>query len=158
MEHFESLFSDPNRNENDQNEELQIEEPNDEIENLIFNSEITEDEVLVAVKHLKRGQSAGPDDLLPEFLIECIEILLPILTHLFNRLFKYGIWKSVPVCLLLINTQSTQYDVTCRASLIVYTTNGGKNRQSSACQKNNRHKYIQVSRCTRCTSRRCIAN
>ena len=67
MEHFEKLFSDPNRNENDQNEELQIDEPNDEIENLIFNSEITEDEVLMAVKHLKRGKSAGQDDLLPKF-------------------------------------------------------------------------------------------
>ena len=37
--------------------------------------------------------------------------------------------------LLWINTQSTQYGVTCRASLIVYTNNGGMNRQSSACQK-----------------------
>ena len=51
----------------------------------------------MAVKHLKRGQSAGPDDLLLEFLIECIEILLPILTHLFNRLFKYGIFPKMLV-------------------------------------------------------------
>ena len=27
------------------------------------------------------------------------------------------------------------YIVTCRAALIVYTNNGGMNRQSSACQK-----------------------
>ena len=33
------------------------------------------------------------------------------------------------------NIQCTQYDVTCRTSSIVYTTNGGMNRQSSACQK-----------------------
>ena len=62
LEHFESLFSDPNRNENDNIEELQIDEPNDEIKQLIFNGDITEDEVLVAIKNLKRGKSAGPDE------------------------------------------------------------------------------------------------
>ena len=71
--------------------------------------------------------------------------------------FNYGKLVRIKlICcnLLWFDTQSTQYGVTCRAPLIVYTNNGGMNRQSNACQKKkNRQKYIQVSRCT---SRRCI--
>ena len=42
-------------------EELEIDEPDDEIENLIFNSEITDDKILTAVQSLKTGKSPGPD-------------------------------------------------------------------------------------------------
>ena len=45
---------------------------------------------------------------------------------------KINLFQSVYYGLIL---KSTQYDVTCRASLIVYTNNGGMNRQSNACQK-----------------------
>ena len=45
---------------------------------------------------------------------------------------KINLFQSVYI---LINTRSTQYYVTCQASLTVYTNNGGMNRQSSVCQK-----------------------
>ena len=44
-------------------------------------------------------------------------------------------------CLLWINTQSTQYDVTCRASLIVCTHNGGMNSQARAKKTIDRNIY-----------------
>ena len=40
---------------------------------------------------------------------------------------KINLFQSVYYGLIL----STQYDVTCRVSLIVYTNNGGMNRHSS---------------------------
>lgn len=39
-----------------------------EIEDIIFNSEISDDEILRAVKGLKSGTSGGEDNLIPEFL------------------------------------------------------------------------------------------
>ena len=70
--------------------ELEIDAPDDEIEFLIFSSEITDDEILAAIKHLKVGKSAGPDNLIREFFKKSIHIILPVLNKLFNRLFLNG--------------------------------------------------------------------
>ena len=70
--------------------ELEIDAPDDEIEFLIFSSEITDDEILAAIKHLKVGKSAGPDNLIPEFFKRSIHIILPVLNKLFNRPFLNG--------------------------------------------------------------------
>ena len=66
---------------------IEIDEPDDEIENLIFNSEITDDEIMFAVKSLRAGKVPEPDELIPEMFISTVEIILPVLNKLFNRLF-----------------------------------------------------------------------
>ena len=58
----------------------------------IFKESISDDEILHAVKYLRKEKSAGPDGILPKIFIACIDILLPVLDILFNRLFKNGLF------------------------------------------------------------------
>ena len=88
--HFEQLFADVNQEDSEMVENIVIENTDDELENLVFNADISDDEILQAIKHLKKGKSGGPDGLLPEFFMESIDILLPVLNKLFNRLFQSG--------------------------------------------------------------------
>ena len=62
----------------------------DEIEDVIFNSEITEEESLREVRALKEDKSAGPDGIVSSLFIHCIELLLSIMYKLFNRHFSRG--------------------------------------------------------------------
>ena len=62
----------------------------DDVEDFIFNSEITEEEILRVVRALKQEKSAGPDSIVPGLFINCIELILPILYKLFNRIFEHG--------------------------------------------------------------------
>ena len=62
----------------------------DEIEDIIFNSEITEEEILREVRALKEDKSAGPDGIVSSLFILCIELFLPIMYKLFNRPFSRG--------------------------------------------------------------------
>ena len=48
-----------------------------EIEDSIFNAEITDEENLYAVKSLRRGECPGEDNIILEFFIRCFDILLP---------------------------------------------------------------------------------
>ena len=42
------------------------------------------------MQDLKRGKSAGPDDLIPEFFINSIDIIIPLLNKFFNRIFDHA--------------------------------------------------------------------
>ena len=79
----------------------------DEIEDVIFYSEITEEEMLREVRALKEDKCAGPDGIVPSLFIHCIELLLPIMCKLFNRLFSRGEfpkdWCGSIIVLLCIN-------------------------------------------------------
>ena len=75
-------------------EALEIEEPDDEIEYLIFNSEITNDEILNAVKSLKIGKSPGPDGIFAELFKQSIHVILPLLNSVCNRLFSSGMFPE----------------------------------------------------------------
>ena len=88
LTHFENLFANPD--ENDAFKNIEIEEPDDEIEELIFNSEITADEIVFAVKSLKAGKFPGPDGIIPEMFMNILEVILHILIKLFNHLFSQG--------------------------------------------------------------------
>ena len=91
-QYFERLFEyndEPNEREN----EIQFfEEPPelDDVEDFIFNSEITQEEILWLVQALKIDKSAGPDNIVPGLFIHSLELILPILHKLFNRLFEFG--------------------------------------------------------------------
>ena len=62
----------------------------DDVQAQIFNVEITDEEILKAVKSLKLGKSAGLDGVMPEMFVYGIEYILPMITRFFNRLFKTG--------------------------------------------------------------------
>ena len=91
-QYFERLFEyidEPNEREN----EIQFFEESpelDDVEDFIFNSEITQEEILRVVQALKIDKSAGPDNIVPGLFIHSIELILPILHKLFNRLFEFG--------------------------------------------------------------------
>ena len=66
-----------------------------EIEEVIFNSEITDDEIVFAVKFLIAGKSPGPDGIIPEMFMNTFEVILPILNKIFNRLFSHGQFQKL---------------------------------------------------------------
>ena len=90
--YFQALFTAVDDNEIP--EALEKEEPGDEIEYLNFNSEITIDEILNAVNSLKIDKSPGPDGLFAEFFKQSIDVILPLLNSLFNRLFLSGMFPE----------------------------------------------------------------
>jgi len=91
IHHFEGLLNPCLANdENTDNIDVTVVEPENEIDEFIFNSEITEDEIRLAIKHMKAGKKSGPDNLIPEFFIYGVDIILPILVKLFNRIFETG--------------------------------------------------------------------
>ena len=92
LNHFENLFSSDSLDNSDIIEDIEIEGSDDEIEHLIFNECISDDEILYAVKHLKMVNQQGLTVYCQKFFIECIDILLPVLSRLFNRLFKNGLF------------------------------------------------------------------
>jgi hypothetical protein len=51
---------------------------------------ITEQEVLDAIRNLKRGKTHGPDGILNECFIEGKQLLVPILTKMFNNILYSG--------------------------------------------------------------------
>ena len=46
-----------------------------ELEDIVFNSDITDKEILKAINSIKRGKSAGIDELIPEFFIHSIDYI-----------------------------------------------------------------------------------
>ena len=89
VEHFEKLFKDrPNHENNTENiDDIEYDITEGELEDVVFNSEITDEEILKSVKSLKCGTSAGTDELIPEFFIKSIDNILPLINRLFNRIF-----------------------------------------------------------------------
>ena len=61
-----------------------------ELQDIIFNSEVTDEEIIKAIQALKRGKSGGGDELIPELFICPIDLILPIINCLFNRIFNTG--------------------------------------------------------------------
>ena len=92
LEHFEKLFnSGVELDANHENDfDITLDEPNDEVEDHLFNSDITDEEILIAVKQMKKGKAAGLDSIIPEMFIYGIECLLPLINRFFNRLFSLG--------------------------------------------------------------------
>ena len=75
--------------END-NENNNIDIDMDEIEEIVFNAPITEEEILKSVRALKTSKAAGFDNLPSGIFKHGIDIILPLVKRLFNRLFDLG--------------------------------------------------------------------
>ena len=112
--HFESLFS--NNIQNDDNEhtddvaiDIEYDITENELEDIIFNSEITDEEIIKAVRALKKGKSSGQDDLIPEFFIYSLELVLPLINSLFNRIFNSGDFPPTWGQSILVTVQEGRY-------------------------------------------------
>ena len=55
---------------------------------------VSDEEILAAVKRLKRNKSTGIDNILNEYFIECADILLEPLKVLFNRILDNGVFPT----------------------------------------------------------------
>ena len=89
LRHFESLFNEGAVQEDDRdNDEFYTEVNLDDVQEQIFNADITDEEIIKAVKSLKMGKSAGLDGVIPEMFFHSLPFILPLITRFFNRLFK----------------------------------------------------------------------
>ena len=86
--------------------EIEYDITENELEDYIFNSEITNEDILKSAQDLRRGKSAGPDDLIPEFFINSIDNIIPLLNKFFNRIFDHvdypEPWSYSIIVLLII--------------------------------------------------------
>ena len=60
-----------------------------------LDNEITRDEILKAIKGLKRNKSHGSDGILNEYFIECADTLLPLLHTIFNAIYNTGCFPKI---------------------------------------------------------------
>jgi hypothetical protein len=75
--------------------EDQVEDQDVEVEyNEVLDRPISREEILLAIKKLKRKKSAGPDGILGEFFKCSNEAIMPFLINLFNYLFENGIYPD----------------------------------------------------------------
>ena len=73
--------------EDEIDDDFQYDVTENELEDIIFNSEITNEEVLKSIQALKCGKSAGTDEIIPEFFIHSVGNILPLIKRFFNRMF-----------------------------------------------------------------------
>ena len=78
--HFKTLFK---SDSDDLNQiPVEIDQDNiDDIEGYIFNSEITDEEIVNSIKALKESKSPGPDNLPPVIFIHSYKAITPLLTR-----------------------------------------------------------------------------
>lgn len=55
-----------------------------DLEDIIFTSDITDEEIIKTVSALKRGKSSGEDELIPEFFVNSLDLILAIMNRLIN--------------------------------------------------------------------------
>ena len=96
FKHFSSLFNDDSTND-----VLELDADDGtmtDIEEALFNAEITEEEVLTSIKKLKASKSAGQDGIPPKFYIHAHDTLMSIMLLLCNIIFADSVitdcWNS----------------------------------------------------------------
>ena len=97
--HFELLFASGEAEEGADNvdvgdNDFEYDITENKLDDIIFNAAITDEEIIKAVKSLKRGKSSSQDELIPNFFIYSIELILPLLIKLFNRILDTGDFPS----------------------------------------------------------------
>lgn len=91
---------------------------------MLFNEEISTEEIVFAVKNLKVGKACGPDNVKPEAIVFGLDVVLPILARRFNRVFLKG-----------------QFPITWNESVIVTIHKNG------SIQEPNNYRGISLQNC-----------
>ena len=90
-EYFKSL----NENEELNTDEINLDELLGNIDNQdiidILDQDISEKEILLAVKNLNNGKAPGEDDIINKYIKSTVNQFLPIYVNLFNLIFSSGI-------------------------------------------------------------------
>jgi hypothetical protein len=90
-DYFKSL----NENEELYTDEINLDELLDNIDNQdiidILDQDISEKEILLAVKNLNNGKAPGEDDIINKYIKSTVNQFLPIHINLFNLIFSSGI-------------------------------------------------------------------
>ena len=93
--HFNTLFNDIVPDDyTDTSENIDVSNLSyNEAEDILFNSEITSDEVNEAVKELNINKSSS-GSLVPNHLVYSIDLIMPYILKIFNRIFKSGVFPD----------------------------------------------------------------
>ena len=82
-------------NEELNTDEINLDEPLDNIDNQdiidILNQDISEEDILLAVKNLNNGKAPGEDDIINKYIQSTVNQFLPIHVNVFNLIFSCGI-------------------------------------------------------------------
>ena len=93
---FQSVFTKPPQPIAEDTKDI----PRDETDKLAYN-QITRDEIQCAIKKLKEGKAAGPDEISTAFIIRCESAILEPLHIIFNKSLQLGevpdIWRQANV-------------------------------------------------------------
>ena len=106
---------------------------------------ITEEEIVLAVKSLKRGKAYGADNLLNEYFIETIDVLSGQLCKLFNKIIDTGFYPvswSLGIIVPLhkkgdVNDVNNYRGITLVSCLSKLFTSVINRRLDSLCKENN---------------------
>ena len=96
LRHFKQLINLDETSNDPLNDESLDNDPDiniDEIQDSIFNTHITEEEIIKSVHALHESKAAGLDQISPGCFIHDvhgIDIILPLVVRFFNRLFESG--------------------------------------------------------------------
>ena len=91
-QHFKNLFSNDNFFTNPSTESFLNDSDSAIISVPALDNDFTQEEVTSAINSLKKGKSAGFDNLLPEMFIECKTFMSPILCNLFNFIYTNSLY------------------------------------------------------------------
>jgi hypothetical protein len=94
FEHFSKLLDKDHSNGREDGRNIDIDEDDNEHSNLNFNRPISKEEVLLAIRKLKNGKSAGPDGLIGEVLKNACDYITPFFVPFLNKLFDCGIFPD----------------------------------------------------------------
>lgn len=94
FEHFKNLFTDEQQFQNENIEATLVDDDFSQEKVDALDCRFNVEEVILAIKLLKRGKSVGVDLLNPEIFIEGCDILAPILCRLFNYMFDNSTYPT----------------------------------------------------------------
>jgi len=90
--HFENLFNSGVENLPSENSENEGE--SSVVDEVFFPSDISEEEVKAAIRHLKNKKSPGPGGIMSEILKALDTAIVPFLVKYFNKLFSSGLYPT----------------------------------------------------------------
>ena len=91
-EYFRDLNIDNDKSEDDN---FELPDCNNDVVNDILNCEISEDEILIAVKKLKNNKAPGFDHIVNEYIKSTSTLLLPLYKKLFNMILDSSIIPQI---------------------------------------------------------------